>query len=97
MRDLQEQRLDTLRNLVTTTTEHYKKGLASSEDLWSATRAKDEAELDLCTSKAERIVILERIVAEAKMLEEQDAKLVANKLLISHKCSYMMVTWVRCP
>ena len=81
VRDLQEQRLDTLRNLVKITTEHYKSGQASSDDLWSATRAKDEAELELCTSNAERIAILERIVAEAKMLEEQDGKLVTNKLM----------------
>ena len=81
VRDLQEQRLDTLRNLVKITTEHYKNGQASSDDLWSATRAKDEAELDLCTSNAERIAILERIVADAEMVEEQDAKLVTNKLL----------------
>jgi len=81
VRDLQEQRLDTLRDLVKITTEHYHSGLASAEDLWSATRAKDEAELDLCNSNADRIAILERIVAEAKELEAQDAKLVANKLL----------------
>ena len=81
VRDLQQQRLDTLRNLVKITTEHYKNGQASSDDLWSATRAKDEAELDLCTSNAERIAILERIVADAKMVEEQDAKLVTNKLM----------------
>jgi hypothetical protein len=80
VRDLQEQRLDTLRNLVKITSEHYKNGLASSDEMWSATRAKDEAELDLCTSNADRIAILKRIVAEAKELEEQDAKLVTNKL-----------------
>jgi hypothetical protein len=81
VRDLQEQRLDTLRNLVKVTSEHYKSGQASSADLWSATRARDEAEMDLCTSSAERIAILERIVAEAKALEEQDARLVTNKLM----------------
>ncbi len=81
VRDLQEQRLDTLRDLIKITTEHYNSGLASAEDLWSATRAKDEAELDLCTSNAGEIAILKRIVAEAKELEEQDAKLVTNKLL----------------
>jgi hypothetical protein len=81
VRDLQRQRLDTLRNLVKITTEHYKNGQANSDELWSATRAEDEAELDLCTSNDERIAILERIVAEAKMLEQQDAELVANKLL----------------
>jgi len=81
VRVLQEERLETLRNLVKITAEHYKNGQASSDELWSATRARDEAELDLCTSNAERIAILERIVADAKLLEEQDAKLVGNKLL----------------
>ena len=81
VRDLQEQRLATLRDLVKITTEHYKNGQVSSEELWSATRAQDEAELDLCTSNAARIAVLERIVAEAKTIEAQDAKLVADKLL----------------
>ena len=81
VRDLQEQRLATLRNLVEITTEHYKDGQVSSDELRSATRARDEAELDLCISNAQRIVILERIVAEAKRIEEQDAELVTNKLL----------------
>jgi hypothetical protein len=81
VRDLQEQRLATLSNLVEITNEHFKKGQASSDELWSAARAKDEAELDLCTSSAERILVLERIVEEARTVEEQDARLVTNKLL----------------
>lgn len=81
VRDLQEQRLATLRNLVKMTTEHYKNGRASSDELRSATGARDEAELDLCTSNKERIAILERIVAEAKLLEELSVKMAANKLL----------------
>src|SRR5579859_3520735 len=81
VRDLQEQRLETLRNLVKITTEHYKAGLASSDELWTATRARNEAELDLCASNKERIAILERIVGEAKELEEQNVKLAGNKLL----------------
>ncbi len=81
VRDLQEQRLATLRNLVEITTEHFKNGQASSDELWAATRARDEAELELCSSSAARIAVLERIVQEAKLLEEQDAKLVSNKLL----------------
>jgi hypothetical protein len=79
--DLQEQRLATLSNLVEITTEHFKNGRASSEEMWSAERARDEAELDLCTSRAERIAVLERIVAEAKIVEEQHARLVTDKLL----------------
>ncbi len=81
VRDLQEQRLATLRDLVDVTTDHYKNGQASSDELWAATRARDEAELQLCSSKAERIALLEKIVEEAKMLETQDANLVTNKLL----------------
>jgi len=78
--ELKEQRLATLRRLVTVTTEHYKNGEASLEDLCSAKRAKDEAELELCASKNTKIAILERIVQEAKQLEEQSTRLVANKL-----------------
>jgi hypothetical protein len=81
VRELQEQRLATLSNLVEITNEHFKNGQASSDELWSAARAKDQAELDLCTSRAERIAVLERIVAEARMVEEQNARLVTNKLL----------------
>lgn len=79
--DLQERRLATLRKLVKITTDDYKNGLASSDELWAATRARDEAELELCTSNKDRIALLERALAEAKLLEEQDAKLAANKLL----------------
>jgi hypothetical protein len=81
VRDLQEQRVETLRNLVKITTESYKRGQVSSDELSSATRAQNEAELDLCTSNRERIAIFERLVAEAKATEEQSVKLAANKLL----------------
>src|ERR1051326_2834702 len=81
VRELQEQRLATLRILADLTADHYKSGLASSDEVLSATRAKDEAQLELCDSNKERIATLERIVVEAKLLEDQEAKLAANKLL----------------
>lgn len=81
IRDLQEQRLATLRSLVKTTRDHFKNGQVSSDELWSAINARDEAELDLCNSNEERINILGKAVMRAKALEEQDAKLAANKLL----------------
>jgi len=80
VRGLQEQRLETLRSLVTITTERYKDGQVSFDELSSATRARDEAELDLCTSDRERIPILERLVADAKLHEDAVAKLAAMKL-----------------
>jgi hypothetical protein len=61
---LKQQRLETLRRLVTVTTDHYKNGEASLEDLLSAKRARDTAELELCASKNAKIAILERIVQE---------------------------------
>ncbi len=81
VRALQEQRLAVLSNLVEITSEHVKNGQLSSDELWSAERARDEAQLDLCASDAERIAVLERIVEEAKAAEEQDARLATNKLL----------------
>lgn len=81
VRELQEQRLATLRNLLKITTDRFKSGQASSEEWWSAARAQEDAELDLCSSAEERIAILERAIAEAKVREEQATKLAANKLL----------------
>lgn len=81
VRDLQQQRLSTLRDLVRITREHYDNGEVSSDELISATRQEMEAELDLCASNKERIAVLERVLAGAKALEEQAAKLAANKLL----------------
>ena len=81
VRELQQQRLATLRDLVKTTREHYNNGEVSSDELLSATRQEMEAELELCASNKERIAVLERVLAGAKALEEQAAKLAANKLL----------------
>jgi hypothetical protein len=79
--DLQEQRLATLRDLVTLMRNNYKNGDVSYDDLLNTTRARDEAELALSTSNKERIAILEKIVTAAKEEEEQAAQLAANNLL----------------
>src|SRR5215831_19862611 len=81
VRELQEQRLATLSNLVEVTTVDVKKGQVSTDELRSAGRERDEAELALCTSDAERITVLEKIVAEARAIEEQDARLVSEKAM----------------
>ena len=81
VRELEEQRLVTLSNLVEITSERVKNGDLSSDELLAATRARDEAELALCTSDAERIAVLEKIVEEARTVEEKDAKLVADKVM----------------
>jgi hypothetical protein len=81
LHDLQEQRLATLSNLVNLTTERFKNGEMSADELYSATKAKEEAELELCTSNQERVAILERGVSEAKLIEDQETKLAASKLV----------------
>ena len=81
VRELEEQRLVTLSNLVEITSENVKNGELSPDELVTATRARDEARLALCTSDAERIAVLEKIVQEARTVEEKDAKLVADKVL----------------
>ena len=80
-RSLQEQRLETLRNLVKITTERYKNGQASSHELSSATNARNEAELDLCTSDKQRIDLFEKFVKDARMFEEEASRLVASQVL----------------
>lgn len=79
--DLQQQRLATLSDIVERTREHFTNGLATSDDLWSAVKAREKAALELCTSDKERIAILEKALNEAKLREDQEAKLAANKLL----------------
>jgi len=81
VRELQQQRLATLSNLVEITALDVKKGQVSTDELRSAGRERDEAELALCTSDAERITVLEKIVAEARAIEEQDARLVSEKVM----------------
>ncbi len=81
VRDLQEQRLATLREVAKLASQSYQSGQTSSQELWSAIRARDEAELDLCTSSKERIAALEKLVGDAKEIEEQNAKLAANHLI----------------
>jgi hypothetical protein len=81
VRELQEERLATLSKLVEVTAADVKTGEVSTDTLRSAGRARDEAELVLCTSDAERITVLEKIVAEAKAIEASDTKLVAEKAM----------------
>lgn len=81
LHDLQEQRLGAFRKLVDISTERFKNGQMNADELHSAIKAKEEAELALCTSTQERVAVFEKAVAEAKLLEDQEAKLAASKLL----------------
>jgi hypothetical protein len=80
LHDLQEQRLAALRKLADISVEGFKNGQVSADELRSATRAEEEAELELCTSAQERVAVLEKAVAQAKLVEDQEARLAALKL-----------------
>lgn len=80
LHDLEQQRLATLGKLVDVSTEGFKKGQVSADELQSAVRAKEEAELALCTSSQERVAILQKALADAKLREAQVAKLAAMHL-----------------
>ena len=81
VRELQEQRLATLREVARLASLSAEVGHKNPEELWAAIKARGEAELELCTSNAERIGVLEKLVAEVKGLEAQAAKLVSSQFL----------------
>ena len=75
VRDLQEKRLATLRKIVDLVDQRFRHGGASMAELILAKRNVAEAELELCTSQAERILVFERIVEDVRVLESQAAQL----------------------
>ena len=82
MRDLQEQRLDTLRDLVKVTTEHYKDG--EPVTLMSCGLQPGRKMRRSWTSALQMLIgslSLRELCPKAKTIEAQDAKLVADKLL----------------
>ena len=61
VRELQEQRLATLREVARLASLGAEVGHKNPEELWAAIKARGEAELDVCTSNAERIGVLEAL------------------------------------
>jgi outer membrane protein TolC len=70
LKELQEERLSTLRELVKATTADYVTGRVPFDRVQQATRALLDAELEQCQSDKERITVLEKIVALAKESEK---------------------------
>lgn len=74
VRELQEERLATLRKIVDLVDQRRRHGSASMAEFVVAKRNVAEAELENCTNPAERVMVLEKIVEEAKVLESQAAR-----------------------
>lgn len=74
--ELLKERLAVIREIVKQTTEKYKGGTGSIDQVREATRMALEAELELCDSIKERIAVFERFVIETKKNEEASARFV---------------------
>jgi hypothetical protein len=71
LKELQKERLAILREMVKQAAEAFRSGRASYDDVGDASRMVLQAELEQCDTDQERIAVLEKLVAEAKALEER--------------------------
>src|SRR5262249_49453580 len=70
LRELENERLATLKEIADQMDRAYRSGQASLEQLQQAKQSVLRAQLDLCKSDKERIPVLEELVGIAKRLEE---------------------------
>jgi multidrug resistance efflux pump len=75
LKELQEERLETVRQIAKLTTEAFKAGTGSYEEVREATRLVLDAELEQCDTDKARVTVLEKFVDEAKKQEEHVARL----------------------
>ena len=80
IRELEQERLATLRRIVDLADQRRREGGASMAELALAKRNVAEAELELCADQTERVTILEKIVEDAKLLESQAAHLAQENI-----------------
>lgn len=66
IKTLLKERYSTLKKIEDEVTAMYRKGKASPSEVAEAKRAARNAELDLCETDAERVAVLEKMLAESK-------------------------------
>lgn len=81
IRALQEERLATLRTIVEIVDQKRRQGGASMAELAAAKREVAEAELEVCANPADRVKVLERIVADARIIADKAAQLAQDNLI----------------
>jgi outer membrane protein TolC len=69
VKELQQERLATCREIVKQVETRYKNGQGNYDELHEASRMVLAAELELCTSDKERVAVLEKFLPEAKKYE----------------------------
>jgi len=80
IRELQEERLNTLRTIVDLLDQKRRQGSASMAEVASAKREVAEAELEICTNQTERVIVLEQLVEDATIIESKAAQLAQENL-----------------
>lgn len=80
IRELQEERLTTLRKIAELVDQKRRQGSASMVEVASAKREVSEAELEICANQTDRVRVLEQIVEDARILASQAAQLARNNL-----------------
>jgi hypothetical protein len=74
-KELLREHLAVVREIAKLSTDAYKAGAGSYDEVREATRMVLQAELEQCDSDKDRIAVLEKFVAEAKKMEEHAARL----------------------
>jgi hypothetical protein len=80
IRELQQERLATLRQIADLVDQKRRQGSASVAEVASAKRDVAEAELEICANQMERVKVLEQIVGDTMTLASQAAQLARNNL-----------------
>lgn len=80
IRELQEERLATLRKIADLVDQKRREGSASMAEVASAKREVAEAELEICANQADRVLVLERIVEDSSLLASQAVQLAQSNL-----------------
>jgi hypothetical protein len=70
IKELQKERLNTLREIVRLMNERFNSGVATQQESAQSVRMMYDAELELCVSDKDRVAVLEKQLAEAKLLEK---------------------------
>ena len=81
IRELQEERLATLRKIVEVVDQKRRQGSASMAEVASAKREVAEAELELCANQSDRVKVLEQIVEDASIIASKAAQLAQDNLV----------------
>lgn len=95
IRELQEERLATLRQIVEVVDQKRRQGSASMAELASAKREVAEAELEICANQTERVIILEKIVEDARIFESKAAQLAQENLASQEFALAMKADWLK--